>query len=196
MSAITPFNKDEPVGRNAIASMRGVQRFMGAWLRRLRIQGDGIGVSQTGDGTVVLRALPDDRPEAPFRVRISGGRATVAPGYVYTTYGEAPQHVPLIAGVPLNAVNQPSLPTVSNGYIVLQMLFDKATGHAVGVPWSIYAVTELTNVPLIRARGSVAGQDGIMDLIIARIDSGQVSVQNVTKSVSAFISFETVVASF
>lgn len=135
----------------------------------------------------------------PFKVSISGGTISVAPGYVFSN-NFASESNPLISFVPwigskaLDANEPPTLTVAAGwtGYVALRMVFSKDDGSPVR-PWRIFATQALRNTQLQRVMGDVEGVDSSVDLPLARIVSGALRTQAITGSIYVTTSWNTIV---
>lgn len=203
MSTAFPFaNPPDPGGKPGFADTMWVRQYVADELKKFEIIGDGIDVSSKKRGQLVLKGNGGaSRADHPFAVTVSGNGCTVAPGLVAgwnATLGSFFDSMPVIGSTRLDATPVPVLAFASgfNGFIVLRMKFSKVDGGASGLPWSILAVETLAQTALVRQRGSISGVDAELDIVIAVITNGTLGFQNVVRSVSAYASFETIVASY
>jgi hypothetical protein len=192
--AIKPFQTSQlTTEEGGIAGKKWVMRQLRRALGKLNITGEGLEISQSGDGALHLRATAGSGAVHPFRVSASGTGISVSPGYFYApdwTGGtdRAPYIMPVIGNTPLDASTPPIYSTsVANGYVLCRTQW--TTSGAPKLPWPIAVVSQLPqDVPCIMLPDPNK-QEGAYHVLLARIVDGEI-YQQVRSTVHVDVNYQ------
>ncbi len=194
-----PFRGQElTTQERGLAGKRWVMRAIRRALGKLQVTGDGIDISQSGDGQLVLKAAAGVASSGAFKVELAGGGVRISPGYFYAPSSIGLQGsenfgyiMPEINGQRLDKTPQPIYPTtLTTGYVVVRTKWSKTTGAPI-LPWPIGVLSSPpTNEPLIRFPASSA-QDGTAYCLLASFTPAGV-VQAATGTIFAGAMWESI----
>jgi hypothetical protein len=140
-------------------------------------------VSETEPGSITIDVTGGgDGLAWAWQVIPTGQGISITPGQVFLQngFGGIEPFVPTLNGTPLDAATAPVLavPPTGTYYLMLKVEIDK-NGNPLNLPWSIVGgFVETESTLLVRPYNDNPGQDAEIYFTLARLDDGQVTLQN------------------
>lgn len=182
---IRPFqNLKAPLAAAGLASTKYVERRLQKVLGKLHFTGGGgVKISESAEGQVHIDTSSSGGYEHPFQV-ISASTTSilVRPGWVitriYGTLEGLPQTVRFRVRPVPGAAGYATLNGINNGYVCLRTRWAADTGDALSyLTWSLVTVGSPVEQHLIRSTSEGGGQNGLIDIPVAKIKSGALEAQ-------------------